>query len=63
MRKKTVALVILLVLMAGTICVTSAPLAVAPGASVGLYGFVTSICGPVAVFADPVPGGSSGGGD
>ena len=63
MRKKTVALVILLVLMAGTICMTSATLAVSPSASVNLYGFITSICSPVVAFADPVPGGSSGGGD
>ena len=62
MGKKTATLMVLLLVMAGICYVTSAPLSVAPGASLSLYEFIGSTLGISMVFAgDPVPGGGPGG--
>lgn len=63
MRKKTAALVVLLLVMASACYVTSAPLTVAPGMPLNLFGFLSSFGGTAVTFADPVPGGGSAGGD
>lgn len=64
MRKKTAALVVLLVIMAGACYATSAPLSVAPSASFSLYGFLNSFGSTAVTFAgDPVGGGGDPGGD
>ncbi len=63
MRKKTAALMVLLLVMAGACYVTSAPLSVAPSASLSLNSFFNSFFGSVVAFADPVPGGGGPGGD
>jgi hypothetical protein len=63
-RRKTTALVVLLLIMACTCYVTSAPLSVAPSASLSLYSFLNSFSGTAVTFAgDPVGGGPGGGGD
>lgn len=62
-RKKTAALVVLLLVMAGACYVTSVPLTVAPGMPLSLFGFLSSFGGMAVTFADPVPGGGAGGGD
>ena len=63
MRKKTAALMVLLLVMASACYVTSAPLSVAPGASLSLHGFVYSFLGTNVAFADPVGGNGDPGGD
>lgn len=62
LRKKTAALMLLLLVMAGACYVTSSPLSVAPGAALSLNGFLGSFLGTIAALADPVPGGIGGGG-
>jgi len=63
-RRKTVALVVLLLVMVGACYVTSAPLTVAPGMPLSLFGIMSSFGGTAVAFAgDPVPGGGSAGGD
>jgi len=62
-RRKTVALVVLLLVMVGACYVTSAPLTVAPGMPLSLFGFLSSFGGTAVALCDPVPGGSNGGGD
>ena len=63
MRKKTAALIVLLLVMAGAFYVTSPALSVAPGASFSLNGFIGSLTGTSMALADPVPGTGSGGND
>ena len=63
MRSKTVALLVLVIIMFGAVYATSAPVVVSPGAPVGLYGFLNSLCGTSVVFGDPIPGGGIPGGD
>lgn len=62
-RRKTVVLVVLLLVMVGACYVTSAPLTVAPGMPLSLFGILSSFGGTAVTFADPVPGGGSAGGD
>jgi hypothetical protein len=61
-RRTKVALLVLMLLMAGACYVTSAPLTVAPGMPLSLFGFLSSFGGIAVTFADPVPGGGAGGG-
>ena len=61
MRKKTAALIILLLAIAGACYMTSPALSVAPGATFSLNGFISSLTGMIMAFADPVSGGGSGG--
>lgn len=63
MGKKTAALMVLLLVMAGAYYVTSSALSVAPGASLSLFEFLSSLTGISMVLADPVPGGGPGGCD
>jgi len=60
-KSKTVALLVLVIIMFGAVYATSAPVVVSPGASVSLYGFLESLCGTSVVFGDPVPGSGPGG--
>lgn len=62
-KSKTVALLVLVIIMFGAVYATSAPVVVSPGAPVGLYGFLNSLCGTIVVFGDPVPGSPGSGGD
>ena len=62
MRKRKVALVVLMLIMAGACYVTSASLTVAPGMPLSLFGFLSSFGGTAVAFCDPVPGGGGGGG-
>jgi len=59
--KKTAALMVLLLVMAGAYYVTSSALSVAPGASLSLFEFISSLTGVSMALADPVSGGVSGG--
>ena len=61
MGKKTAALMVLLLVMAGAYYVTSSALSVAPGASLSLFEFISSLTGVSMALADPVSGGVSGG--
>ena len=62
MRKKTIAFVILMVLLASTFFAASAQPATFIGeAPAGFCGFIASLGGSVVVLADPVPGGGPGG--
>lgn len=63
MRKKTTALLVLLLVMAGACYVTSVPLTVAPGMPLSLFSFLSSFGGTAVAFADPVPGSGGAGGD
>jgi hypothetical protein len=59
--KKKAALMVLLLVMAGAYYVTSSALSVAPGASLSLFEFISSLTGISMALADPVNGGGSGG--
>lgn len=63
MRKKTAALMVLLLVMASSCYVTSASFSVAPGASLSLYDFLYSFLGSNVALADPVGGTGNPGGD
>ena len=63
MRKKTAALMALLLVMAGAYYVTSSALSVAPGATFSLNGFISSLTGINMALADPVSGCGPGGND
>jgi hypothetical protein len=63
LRKKAAALMVLLLVMAGAYYVTSSALSVAPGATLSLNGFISSLTGMSMALADPVPGTGSGGND
>lgn len=63
MEKKKTAILILLLVMAGTCYLTSPTLSVAPGASFSLNGFISSITGMSMALADPVSGCGPGGND
>jgi hypothetical protein len=63
MKRKAVAFVFLLVLLMGAYCMTAVqPAVLAPQGSLGVFGFVSPICGTVMADGDPVPGGGGGGG-
>ncbi len=62
MRKKTVALVLMFVIMAGSIYATAAPVTVNPGEPVYLEDYLESLAGTSMVIGDPVPGTGGGGG-
>ncbi len=61
-KVKTVAFVVLLVIMAGSIYATSAPTTIAADLPTGLFEFFFSLGGAPMALADPVPGGSGTGG-
>lgn len=63
MKCKTVAFVVLLIIMAGAFYATSTLIEVAPDEPVSLYDFVNSLLGTCAALGDPVPGTGSSGGD
>ena len=63
MKSKTVAFVVLLVIMAGAFYATSTPIEVSSDESVSLYDFVNSLLGTCSALGDPVPGTGSAGGD
>lgn len=62
MKGKTVAFVILLVILAGSIFATSAPVTFVADLPVSLFEFFSMLGIPMAL-ADPVGGGGGGGGD
>ena len=61
MKGKTVAFVVLLVILAGSIYATSAPTTIAADLPTGLFEFFLG--GTPMALADPVPGGSGSGGN
>jgi len=61
LKGKTVAFVVLLVIMAGSIYATSAPTTIAADLPTSLFEFFSYIGGAPVALADPVPGGGSGG--
>ncbi len=63
MKGKTVAFVVLLVIMAGSIFATSASTTFIADLPTGLFEFFCSLGGAPVALADPVPGGGSGGND
>ena len=63
MGKKTAALMVLLLVMAGAYYVTSSALSVAPGATFSLNVFLSSLTGINMALADPVDGTGPGGYD
>jgi len=62
-RKKTVAFLFLMVLMASAYCVTSVQLPAVAPSGVSAFGFLEAVLGNVVALGDPVPGGSGGGGN
>lgn len=64
LKGKTVALLVLLVIMVGAFFVTSEySTTVVPGKQESSFSFLESLCKTIVVLGDPVPGGSGGGGD
>ncbi len=63
MKGKTVAFVVLLVIMAGSIYATSAPTTIAADLPASLLEFFSSLGGAPVAFADPVGGGPGSGGN
>lgn len=64
MKRKNVAFVVLLILIAGAFFVTSTgPLAVESDQPVKLSDFLMSLCRTVVALGDPVSGGPGSGGD
>jgi hypothetical protein len=63
MKGKTVAFVVLLVIMAGSIYATSVPTTIAADLPTGLLEFFCSLGGAPVALADPVSGGGGTGGD
>jgi hypothetical protein len=61
-KGKTVAFVVLLVIMAGSIYATSAPTTIAADLPTGLFEFFFSLGGAPVALADPVDGGPGTGG-
>jgi len=62
-KGKTVAFVVLLVIMAGSIFATSVPTTIAADLPTSLFEFFCSFGGTPVALADPVPGGGGPGGD
>jgi hypothetical protein len=62
-NRKKVAFVILLLIIAGTFYVTSAPLSVSPDEPMNLFNIFSSLCGTSLALCDPVPGSGGSGGD
>jgi len=63
LKSKTVAFVVLLIIMAGAFYATSTPIEVSSDEPMSLYDFVSSLLGTCAALCDPVPGTGSSGGD
>jgi hypothetical protein len=63
LKKRTVAFIVLLTLLANAYCVTSATLTVTPDEPLSLFELVSCLGKPTVAFADPVPGGPGSGGD
>jgi hypothetical protein len=62
-KSKTVAFVVLLIMMTGALYATSTPIEVSSDEPVNLYNFVNSLLGTSTALGDPVPGTGSSGGD
>jgi hypothetical protein len=62
-KVKTVAFVVFLVIMAGSVYATSAPTTIAAGLPTSLFEFFCSLGGAPMTLADPVGGGGGTGGD
>ena len=63
MKVKTIALVVLLVLSAGTVLLTSVQPAILGTETVsGFFDILSSFSGTIVGLADPVPGGGGSGG-
>ncbi|UCD43827.1 MAG: hypothetical protein JSV27_06635 [Candidatus Bathyarchaeota archaeon] len=63
MRRKTVAFLVLMVLMSGAYCVTSVQLPAVAPSGMSAFGFLEAVLGNVVALGDPVPGGCGGGGN
>lgn len=63
MKSKTVALLVLLIVMAGTLHATSASIEVSSDEPMSLYDVFASLFGTNVVLCDPVPGTGGSGGD
>lgn len=63
LKGETVAFVVRLVIMAGSIYATSAPTTIAIDLLTGLFEFFFSLGGTPMAFVDPVGGGGESGGD
>jgi len=63
MKSKTVALLVLLIIMAGAFYATSAPIEFSADVPISLFDIFNSICGTSVALCDPVPGSGSSGGD
>lgn len=62
MKGKTVALIFLMVLIVGSFCATAVQLTAVAPSGLSLFGIFEMMFSNVMVLADPVPGGSGGGG-
>ncbi len=63
MKVKTIALVVLLVLSAGTVLLTSVQPAILGTETVsGFFDILSSFSGTMVALADPIPGGGGSGG-
>ena len=63
LKKRTLAFIVLLALLANVYCVTSATLTITLDEPLSLYELVRCLGKPTVAFADPVPGGPGSGGD
>ena len=63
LRKKTVAFLVLLVVMANAFYVVSETLTTAPVEPFSLCSFIEAFGKTAVAYADPVPGGGGSGGD
>jgi hypothetical protein len=62
-KSKTVAFVVLLIMMTGALYAISTPIEVSSDEPVSLYDFVNSLLETSTALGDPVPGTGSAGGD
>jgi hypothetical protein len=62
-KRRKVALMVLIMMMVGACYAAAAPIVVTPGVPVSLYGFLNSLFGTGVALCDPVPGSGSSGGD
>ena len=63
MKKRTVAFIVLLALLANAYCVTFATSTITLDEPLSLFELVSCLGKPAVAFADPVPGGPGSGGD
>jgi hypothetical protein len=62
-KSKTVALLVLLIVLAGTLHATSAPIEVSSDEPMSLYDIFAFLFGTSVALGDPVPGSGGSGGD